>query len=161
MSSPRRYPWLGMAVNPLCPEPAPPGPWVDAERCEVCAARVASGELEPVEHWTGRKRRRRGVLWPHLYRDHRGGYGFAEATHRLRQSAKGEGDDGGGYRSRRSVLWWLRVLKLEDWYQTHGECGRTWADGFPELEDIAEPLDLGEGDALLRAEDLAWLRWTV
>lgn len=95
----RRYPWKGMAVNPRRDAPDPSGPWVDETRCLVCGA---------------------------LYSAHRGSYGFQEAAQRIRQGAKAEGDAGGGYRSRRPVLWALRCLKLEDWYLEHWPCGSGW-----------------------------------
>lgn len=96
---PRQYPWRGAVVNPDCPAPSSPGQWVDERRCAVCGAR---------------------------YVDHRGSYDGQEAARRLRDAAKAAGDDSGGFRSRRAVLWWLRVLKLEDWYLAHLLCGSGW-----------------------------------
>lgn len=95
----RQYPWRGAVVNPDCPAPPSPGPWVDETRCAVCGA---------------------------LYQAHRGTYDGHEAARRLRAAAKAAGDDGGGFRSRRAVLWWLRVLKLEDWFTAHLLCGGGW-----------------------------------
>jgi hypothetical protein len=95
----RQYPWRGAAVNPDRPAPSAPGPWVDETRCAVCGA---------------------------SYRAHRGSYSGDEAARQLRAAAKAAGDDGGGYRSRRAVLWWLRCLKLEDWYLSHLFCGEGW-----------------------------------
>lgn len=35
----------------------------------------------------------------------------------------------GGYRSRRAVLWAMRVLKLQHWYNQHWACGWALEDG--------------------------------
>lgn len=123
-TSPRVYPWKGLSVNPEAGA-KPPGPWVNELECEVCAKLHAAGELPAREHWTGKKRRRRSWLAPHTFQDHRGGgYDFQTAANRLRVAAKADGDEGGGYRSRRAVLYWLHVLKLESFYLEHMMCGQ-------------------------------------
>lgn len=124
----RAYPWKGSVVNPKAPEPAPPGPWVGSDRCLVCGAR---------------------------YQAFRSG-SFEEAAHRLRAAAKADGDAGGGFRSRRAVLWWRRVIKLEAWYLEHYMCGADWdrKAGRPvPLEDrtlerrrLPELVELAAGD---------------
>lgn len=91
--------WPARPVNPEIREPRSPGPWVDDVRCLVCGAR---------------------------YERHRAGVDWTDAVQRLRAAARAEGDAGGGFRSRRPVLWTLRTLKLESWYQAHYACGWGW-----------------------------------
>ena len=90
-----------MAVNPLLTAPRSPGPWVDDRRCAVCGA---------------------------LYLDHKGPGGFSDAAQQLRSEARREGDLGGGFRSRRPVLWRMRVTKLADWFLEHAVCGSGWCE---------------------------------
>ena len=87
------------AVNPRLDAPPPPGPWIDDERCAVCGA---------------------------LYADHRCPDGWTDATQALRVEARGQGDLGGGYRSRGPLLWRLRVAKLADWFRAHVDCAAGW-----------------------------------
>jgi hypothetical protein len=84
-------------ANPRAPEPDPPGPWVDADTCTACA--------EDYTRWVA-------------------GITFDDGVQALRQAAKADGDLGGGYRSRGPVLWRMRILKLEAWYERHLECER-------------------------------------
>lgn len=91
----RRRVHKGAVVNPLLCAPAPPGDWIDEERCD-CGA---------------------------TYEAFRSGVEFHEGVHRLRAAAKESGDEGGGYRTECSVKWVLRVIKLERWYEAHLECG--------------------------------------
>lgn len=58
-----------------------------------------------------------------LYVNHRGDYDWGRACNLIRAAAAREGDDRGGFRSRGSVLWALRVLKAEDWMLSHFGCG--------------------------------------
>jgi hypothetical protein len=92
-----------MPVNPTISAPRAPGTWVDETEC-ICGAK---------------------------YRDHRGSYGFAEAAQYIRQRAKDDGDESGGFRSRGPVLWALRVLKLMSWYEEHFMCGSLVGEPFP------------------------------
>lgn len=109
MARPRRS--TGLVVNPYTGTPKAPGPWVNESTCVVCGASYAA---------------------------HRAFPGFGEGARRLRQAAKADGDEGGGFRSRRSVLWQMRVAKLEDWYMNHHHCGAGW--DFPNRR----PFPLGD-----------------
>lgn len=109
----RRYPWPGAVVNPDRPAPNPPGEWVSAEACS-CGA---------------------------TYHKHRGCYSFQMAVDQLRDAAKACGDEGGGFRSRRAVLWWLRCMKLADWYLTHAGCGVPLPEPSEDCRDYAVALD--------------------
>ncbi len=104
-------------VNTPIPEPFPPGPWVDKERC-ICGDHRAD------------------------YRSYNSHVTFEQAAERLRdenqlaeigedpqlefRSAITGGDPHdeapGGYRSRGPVLWVMHVMKLERWYQDHEHC---------------------------------------
>ena len=92
----------GCSVNPLIRMPAPPHTriagirrtWVDESSC-ICGAR---------------------------YLDFRAGNTFSDAALALRQLAKSQGDDGGGYRSIRPVLTMLRAMKLDAWFLEHYGC---------------------------------------
>lgn len=97
MACPRRS--TGLTVNPYTGKPKAPGPWVDEHACVVCGA---------------------------SYSRHRAFPDFATGAQRLRLAAKAEGDTGGGFRSRRSVLWQMRIAKLEDWFLNHHHCGAGW-----------------------------------
>ena len=92
-SHPRHH--KGMVVTPARDAPKSPGPWVDETRCYACG-----GE----------------------YKRFRGSKGFADAADDLRRAAKAAGDEGGGFRSRGAVLWWMRVNKLDEWYLKHWPC---------------------------------------
>lgn len=91
----RRRRHSGLRVNPRIDPIKPPGWWVTDRECEGC------GEQ---------------------YDDHRSGANFQDAANELRMSAKSAGDEGGGYRSRGSVLWVMRVHKLNSWYLEHVYC---------------------------------------
>lgn len=101
-----------MAVNPLIRKPRPPGKWINYDSC-ICGAR---------------------------YDDLRVGISFSEAAQMLRLKAQGEGDDGGGYRSRGPVLWMMRVSKLDMWFGEHFDCGRNYKGGkaWREVKAIRE-----------------------
>jgi hypothetical protein len=75
------------------------------------------------------------------YARHRGCYSFQMAVDALRDAAQAAGDEGGGYRSRRAVLWWLRVLKLRDWYMTHATCGAPMPDVSETSQECEVALD--------------------
>lgn len=83
-----------MPVNPYIAAPRPPGPWVDEWEC-IC------GEE---------------------YRNHRCWIHFSEACTQFRVAARNQGIRGGGFRSRRAILWMMRVIKLADWYEEHHGC---------------------------------------
>lgn len=120
-----------MAANVRIPAPEPPGPWVDEHSCE-CGAHLADY-----------KKSHYGVTW-------------GEAMDRLReanQAAELRGELGsqttfdldnppGGFRSRGPVLWTMRVIKLERWYEDHADCETCeivdkWPDWWEEQEEIA------------------------
>lgn len=82
-------------VNPTIARPLSCGGWVNETACQ-CGA---------------------------LYVDFRAYPSFADAADRLRKAAQAAGDDGGGYRSRRPVLWVMRCIKLDAWFQEHYACG--------------------------------------
>jgi hypothetical protein len=63
------------------------------------------------------------------------------AVDQLRDAAKAAGDEGGGFRSRRAVLWWLRCLKLRDWYMAHAGCGSPLPEPSGDCQDCAIALD--------------------
>jgi hypothetical protein len=63
------------------------------------------------------------------------------AADQLRDAAKAAGDEGGGFRSRRAVLWWLRCLKLRDWYLSHAGCGSPMPEMSEDGQDYAVALD--------------------
>lgn len=88
-----------MSVNPTILPPPRPGPWVDEDRCSGC------GELAS---------------------DVTFGVTFEAGAQAIRAAARADGDDGGGFRSRRAVLWAMRVLRLEAWYWRHQGCGVGW-----------------------------------
>lgn len=82
--------------NPNLPAPTAPHEWVDEVRCLVC------GEA---------------------YATFRPGVSFAEGAQLVRLAAGDRHEcGGGGYRSRRPVLWAMRVLKLREWYLRHATC---------------------------------------
>lgn len=83
-----------MAVNERIPRPRSPGDWVTESSC-CCGA---------------------------TYKDHRSDSGWTDAVQRVR-AANGGWHEGGGYRSRGTVLWAMKVLKLESWYRDHYLCG--------------------------------------
>ena len=85
--------------NPTIAAPKSPGPWVDEEVCLVCFS---------------------------MYEKFRAWPDWAASADVLRQAAKREGDQGGGYRGRGSVLWVMRVTKLNAWYDEHMPCGQWW-----------------------------------
>ena len=85
-----------MAMNPRIKAPAAPGEHCDQEFCYGC------GES---------------------YEEFRLYFSFAEAADLIRHKAFGEGDEGGGWRSRGPVLWVMRVMKLNAWYDKHSGCG--------------------------------------
>ncbi len=57
------------------------------------------------------------------YADFRSGVSFADAAMILRSAAKAEGDAGGGFRTRRAVLWVMRAAKLRGFVAAHYGCG--------------------------------------
>jgi hypothetical protein len=81
-------------------EPAifPPGPWVDDVEC-VC-----------MDH-------------PGTYKNFNSRVTFGEAADRVRQVNRDNPNAPGGWRSRGAVLWAMRVIKLERWYDAHAGCG--------------------------------------
>lgn len=95
-------------VNPDFKKPRSPGAWVDDHTCS-CGCNYAT---------------------------FRAGYTFHDAVYVLRNRAKGEGDEGGGFRSRRPVLWVLRVLKLGLWFQVHEGCGPGRALTGPTIDEV-------------------------
>lgn len=50
------------------------------------------------------------------------GVTFEQGALALRQLAKAEGDEGGGFRSVRPVLTMMRALKLQLWFEEHYGC---------------------------------------
>lgn len=98
-----------MYENATFPKPLPPGPWVTKWRC-VCGDHIED------------------------YKDFRSGVSFGEAAQVLRDANQAEelggkrqildpGDPPGGRRSRGPVLWVMRVIKLQRWYDAHAACG--------------------------------------
>ena len=85
-------------VNPDCRLPSIPREmwWLDEEHCLGCG--------DDYKRWH-----------PHAL-------SFSEAVHELRAAAKGEGDDGGGFRSRGPVLWRMRCAKMQAWILEHYHC---------------------------------------
>ncbi len=80
-------------INRFLREPAVPGPWVYSISCDVCGER---------------------------YVDFRAAITFCEGIACLRKHNE---EINGGFRSRRAVLWAMRVLKLSEWYARHWHCG--------------------------------------
>jgi hypothetical protein len=133
-------------VNVAIPEPYPPGPWIEAEfddddrlvdiRC-ICGAH------------------------PGTYRRFNSGVTFGEAADALRTAnqlaevAESQGtlefkphltggdwhdEAPGGFRSRRAVLWMMRVIKLQAFYDAHRICGddldwEEFCENFPGHEN--------------------------
>lgn len=90
-----------MAVmNPCIAEPKPPGDWVDYESC-VCGAIYDQFRAFPPSKKKGQR--------------------FSRGTNMIRLAAGGF-ESGGGFRSRRAVLWAMRVIKLAQWYEEHVGC---------------------------------------
>ncbi len=58
------------------------------------------------------------------YKAYRSPYCFADAATSLRVAARSQGIPGEGFRTRRAVLWMLRVMKLQEWYTEHLFCGQ-------------------------------------
>ena len=85
-------------------EPAPPGPWCSPTQCD-CG----------------------GTIYD--YDRYNSGVTFAEAEEELRQRNESAGLEYGGYRSRGPILYMMRVLKLERFYEDHQNCD---ADNTPE-----------------------------
>jgi len=112
-SSHPRHP-KGLVVNPLWSEPRSPGPWVDSRYCYSCGD---------------------------SYKDFRGPLDFASAADLIRRTAKAAGDMGGGFRSRRAVLWWMRVGKLDAWYLKHMVCGDYPRDEWMLDPDLVEEME--------------------
>lgn len=90
------------AVNQTMKEPESPGGWVDQGRCHVCGQRYFD------------------------FTAHCGS--FSDAARMIREHNKEayRGGGSGGYKSRGSALWALRVCKLDAWYQKHFDCGMYW-----------------------------------
>ncbi len=90
------------AVNQTMKEPASPGTWVDPGRCHVCGQRYFD------------------------FTAHCGS--FSDAARMIREHNKEsyKGGSAGGFKSRGSALWALRVCKLDSWYQKHFDCGVYW-----------------------------------
>jgi hypothetical protein len=104
-------------VNAEIPLPESPGPWVDEYRC-TCG-----------DHLADYSRSHYGVSWD-------------DGVELLRDTNRGAGIEGQGYRSRGPVLHAMRVLKLERWYDDHRNCGtceivEKHPDWWAEQEDIA------------------------
>lgn len=88
-----------MSINALIREPKAPHSVVNSEAC-IC------GEE---------------------YKDFRIDFSFTEARELVKERCLTlEGHD--GYKSRRSVLWAMRVVKLEAWYMRHALCNLMDAD---------------------------------
>jgi hypothetical protein len=86
--------------NPHISKPQPPGEWVDDESC-VCGALYDEFRAFPPSKKKGQR--------------------FSRAANHVRTAAGGF-ESGGGYRSRRVVLWMMRVIKLAEWYESHVGC---------------------------------------
>lgn len=84
-----------MSVNPRLELDPPPHDGVDFEFCELCQDRY--------DDWNA------GVTWD-------------DGVDLLRRAAQAAGDDGGGFRSRRPVLWAMRVVKMSRWLWRHRLC---------------------------------------
>lgn len=82
-----------MSCNETLRKPRSPGPWVNEETC-TCGA-----------HY---RRSRYGISW-------KMGVDLVRATN-------GGFEGGGGYRSKGPVLWAMRVIKLDAWYNYHRDC---------------------------------------
>lgn len=112
------------AVNPWIPMPRPPSvrrdgrtrTWVDESVC-VCGASYAA--FKP-------------------------GITFEAGALALRQLAKGQGDDGGGYRSVRPVLTMMRALKLQSWFEAHFGCCPFDSENLAVEEEELPPMEIGE-----------------
>ncbi len=81
-------------------KPRPSGSWVNEDRCARCGA---------------------------LYRDFRSGLSFAQARREVaihNELPPDDIDTPGFWPSRGPVLWWMRVHKLNLWYQHHAGCPR-------------------------------------
>jgi len=87
-------------VNPTIARPRAPGWWVDDESC-VCGATYRDFRA-----------------FPKSKKKH---YRFSQAADLIRRAAGGW-ESGGGFRSRRVVLWTMRVIKLTEWYEQHAGC---------------------------------------
>jgi hypothetical protein len=82
-------------TNAYIPAPASPGWWVSDAEC-ACGAKYRESRF--------------GIRWRmgvDLVRAANGGF---------------DSENGGGYKSAGPVLWAMRVLKLDLWYQTHRAC---------------------------------------
>jgi hypothetical protein len=96
-------------TNPEIREPKPPGFWVDYEAC-ICGETYAAFRVFPVGGYRGAR--------------------FSEGCDAIRRQAGGY-DAGGGYRSRRAVLWAMRVIKLTAWFDEHSGCeGKAYGLGI-------------------------------
>ena len=155
-----------MGQNVEVPEPYPPGPWIQAYYDE-------DGRLEDIECICG--------AHPGTYRAFRSGVSFEEAANELRdlnqlqESAEGEGEykpqltggdwheeAPGGFRSRGPVLWMMRVIKLQRFYDAHEVCGddSDWDEfceeypdapncqGFEEWIEAGRPLGVVEDEGI-------------
>ena len=87
--------------NPRIPEPESPGWWVDCFECE-CGARYGQ--------FRGPYRGPSHLRWE------------AAARGCERSLVEAAGPSGMVFMSRGPVLWWMRVSKLEAWYQFHRWC---------------------------------------
>ncbi len=103
-----RRKFTGRSVNELLNRPSPPGPWVDGIEC-VCGSK---------------------------YRNFRAGVDFSEAASAVRIHNGGY-ENGGGYRSRRVVLWMMHCNKLSVWYTEHFMCGQLEPGPPPEDHESA------------------------
>ena len=111
-------------------EPEPPGPWVDEHRC-VCGDHAAD------------------------YRTSHYGITFADGADYLREQNQlaevaedpqlsfrdgGKSEAPGGFRGRSGVLYAMRILKLQRWYDDHASCDACNPDAeYP--EDYAKEID--------------------
>lgn len=92
----RRREHKSRVVNPQIRLTPSPGGWVDSQEC-TCGA---------------------------TYDKHRSGVSYGVACDALK-TAWGTGE-GKTFRSRGAVLFMMKSMKLDDWYQTHYDCGMEW-----------------------------------
>lgn len=82
-----------MSVNNYIREPTSPGEWVDSFSCSVCNE---------------------------LYSDFKSNVSFKDGYVYMQHCNQ---DLNGGYRTRKTILWCMRVMKLNLWYEKHMYCG--------------------------------------
>jgi hypothetical protein len=90
-----------LPVNNFIKKPVSVGNWVDEIECQGCKEK---------------------------YEQFKPGITFAEAAQLVRNHNQ---ETNGGFRSRGPVLWAMRILKLELWYQRHAYCNFNEIDTCP------------------------------